>query len=177
MKFKSKGIKLIIRKIKEDKQYITFRKELAKLITTHHINTETELIKYTEGILKIPRHVAVNAKTNFIQYGSFYENEYAKFIYDVKKNEIKKLFKYFLIKKHIAKIFNDNINTNFIEKFNSHDCCEKKYKTKQKMLFKMVQPQSFVMRAFEWNLTKEGHNYWENINKEWEYVYEKYLET
>ena len=41
----------------------------------------------------------------------------------------------------------------------------------------MVQPQSFVMRAFEWKFTKEGHNYWENINKEWEYVYEKYLET
>lgn len=99
-----------------------------------------------------------------------YFSAFKYYIYEEDKEKYIKLFTDFLGQKNSYLQFFENVDEKFIKKeiedregiFIDGD--------KKELIFNNLIPESYLMFAFYWRDTKQGHDYWEKINNQWEKI-------
>jgi hypothetical protein len=160
MRFQNKILKLALRYTKENGMYIQFVNELRKLTSDEEL-----LIKSCEHNTPL----CILEKTKIIKK-DFYSDDFIKYLCNTNEEKILKLFNNFLEENNIKEQFYNNINENYIKRHvTPREYKEKIENTKEPIeLLKILYPiTGFIMHGFYWEGTKEGHNFWSRMNKNW----------
>ena len=163
MRFQNKILKLALRYTKENGMYIQFVNELRKLTSDEEL-----LIKSC----RYNTPLCILEKTRTIK-SDLYSDDFIKYLCNTNEEKILELFNNFLEENHIKEQFYNNINERYIKRFvssfTSVECKEKIKNTKEPIeLLKILYPiTGFIMHGFHWENTKEGHDFWATMNKNW----------
>ena len=98
-----------------------------------------------------------------------YVSGFKKYFYEQNKSKFIDMFTKFLKEQNAYDQFFNNVNIDFIRRAldNTFDITGN---TKQELVFDNLLPIGFVMDAFHWQDTEERHEYWSNINSQWEII-------
>lgn len=164
MKFKNKILKLSLRYAKEKGLYYMYLNKLRELINLG-LNNEEKLINSCE--YQTPLLIPQRAR---IIKGDIYSSDFIKYMCDMEQEKYIKLFDDFLEKYEVKEKYYQRIDMNFIRKhlflFNT---LENSQNIKEP--FEIVKitypPTGYIMHAFHWEKTIEGHEFWSVLNLKW----------
>lgn len=170
MGFETKLFKIIMRFSKDNGKYMSFRKKINSVKRYYNSSTERNLIRK----MGTPKEVMYCITPTPLQQKFFY------YFFEPNKNFFKKIFIKFLEEKNILCSFRYNVDYLFIQKARPSTKLIEIDEDKIITVTNILIPFDYLLAAFEWAKTKEGHSYWENFNREWigivnKFVIEKYL--
>lgn len=172
MKFENKIIKLLIRFTKENNYYQEFKKSCEK----NKIN-EKKLINFsfrTSPLFALHTLGITNEKNVYISPSQ-------KFIFEQYKITTINLFEKFLKDKSIYEQFFENVNEEFINKYfimyvNKFNLFTiPKANNKKELIYNVLTPMAFLQYSFEWEKTKQGNTFWNDINTNWIRHYTEFI--
>ena len=107
---------------------------------------------------------------------------FVKYLYNNNRKYFEDRFIDFLKKHNALENYIENIDPCFIESsacgkpyfYYERNSNERKKMTMDEM-FNILQPYSFIMYAFEWEKTPQGHDNWRQLTNEWEDEMNKYF--
>ena len=99
-----------------------------------------------------------------------YLSSYKIYLYEQKKDEYIKRFTNLLKEKGAYEQFFNNVDEEFIKKELDDTNRTLINGDKQTLIFDNLTPDSFLMYAFYWRPTKQGHDFWEKMNNQWEKI-------
>ena len=164
MKFKNKILKLSLRYAKEKGLYYMYLKKLRKLINLG-LNNEEKLINSCE--YKTP--LLMPQKAHIIGR-DIYSSDFIKYMCDMEQEKYLKLFDDFLEKYKAKEKYYQRIDMKFIKKnLFFFDTLENVQNIKEP--FEIVKitypPTGYILHAFLWEMTREGHYFWATLNLKW----------
>lgn len=98
-----------------------------------------------------------------------YISGFNRYIYEQNKDKFIDMFTKFLKEQNVYDKFFNNVNIDFIRRA-LNNTLDITGNTKQELVFNNLLPIGFVMDAFHWEETEEMHNFWSDINSEWEKI-------
>ena len=162
MKFKNKILRLSLRYTKEKGLYKTYTERIKKLYG--NINEE-KLINSCQ--FQSPLLIMLN--THMVNQ-DVYSNDFITFVANVNEEKAMQLFDNFLTKNKIKESFYNNINIEYIKR---HLTAKNIYKNTEEIkkpfeiLKEIYPPTGYIMHAFHWEETKQGHSFWMTKCSEW----------
>lgn len=162
---KNKTFKLIVRYTKEKGLFTEFKKNIKMINNTFGVwswndsSTKSALKDDTRHILSILRYL------NFKGERDEYNMESSKYIFQLYKTEIIKEFENLLEINKVKQEYYNNISKDFIKRYIFN---LKITKDKKSFVYENLTPQGFIMYGFQWEKTKQGHRFWQQLNAQWE---------
>lgn len=159
------NLTLLKRYVKDTGQYTEFKQRVYDFCKKHNFkNGLQELADYCGSNTSLLQII------NFPGEDSSYFSFYKIYLYKQKKDEYIKRFTNLLKEKGVYEQFFNNVDEEFIKKELDDRDRALINGDKQTLIFDNLVPDSFLMYAFYWRTTEQGHDFWERMNKQWEKI-------
>jgi hypothetical protein len=162
MKFKNKILRLSLRYTKEKGWYKTYTERIKKLYGNINEEKLINSCQYQSPLLIMLNTHMVNQDV--------YSNDFITYAANVNEEKTMQLFDKFLTENNIKDVYYNNLNTKFIKRnFTKKETIEEIEKIKEpfEILKKLYPPTGYIMYAFHWEETKQGHSFWVTKCSEW----------
>ena len=162
MKFKNKILRLSLRYTKEKGLYKTYIEKIRKLYGNMDEEKLINSCQFCSPLLILLRTQMINKDV--------YSNDFITYAANVNKEKTMQLFDKFLTENNIKDVYYNNLNTKFIKRnLTKKETIEEIEKIKEpfEILKKLYPPTGYIMHAFHWEETKQGHSFWVTKCNEW----------